>query len=167
MRNTLPAPQGCRSLDTVRRRRRSAPHRWSVLLQPAVLREVVTQLLVALFVEASLRTTDLRTTARRLGVSLPAFVPPYPVTSNDEGLPVWAGRRGWVAVRLMRRWPFGDTCLRRSLVLGQRLAVLHPQLHLGVTKENGALNAHAWLEVGGLVLDTEHTRFSRFTGAGG
>ena len=123
--------------------------------------------MVALFVEVSLRTTDLRTTARRLGVSLPAFVPQPPVTEHDEGLPAWAGRRGWVAVRLMRRWPFGDTCLRRSLVLGQRLAVLHPQLHLGVTKEDGALKAHAWLEVGGLVLDTEHTRFSRFVGAAG
>lgn len=142
-----------------------------MLLRPAVLREASTQLVVALFVELSLRTSDLRTTARRLGVSLPAFAPePIPLppgTEQDEGLPAWAGRRGWVAVRLMHRWPFGDTCLRRSLVLGQRLAVLHPQLHLGVTKEDGALQAHAWLEVGGLVLDTEHTRFARFVAAAG
>ena len=49
------------------------------------------------------------------------------------------------------RWPFGDgPCLRRALVAGRVLRRLHPRLSLGVARrQNGALIAHAWLELDG------------------
>ncbi len=42
-----------------------------------------------------------------------------------------------------------DGCLRRSLVLGHRLRERRPKLVIGVAKEDGALSAHAWLEIEG------------------
>lgn len=55
--------------------------------------------------------------------------------------------------RVMRRWPFGDTCLRHALVAGQRLRRFRPELVVGVTKVNGVVRAHAWLELESGVLD--------------
>ncbi len=78
----------------------------------------------------------------------------------------WAARCGkgtrpvnrivW-SVRAARRRVPGATCLVFSLAL-QRLLSRHghaSELHIGVTKRDGALAAHAWLVCRGQVLDGE------------
>ncbi len=78
----------------------------------------------------------------------------------------WAARSGtgtrpvnrivW-AVRAARRRVPGATCLIFSLAL-QRLLSWHghaSELHIGVTKRNGELAAHAWVVCQGQVLDGE------------
>ena len=55
--------------------------------------------------------------------------------------------------RVLRHWPFGDTCLRQALVCGWLLRRLGPVLQLGVAKVDGEVRAHAWLVVGGTVVD--------------
>jgi hypothetical protein len=56
-------------------------------------------------------------------------------------------------MRMLRSWPFGDTCLRQALVGGQRLRRLNPLLYVGVAKLDGEIRAHAWLVVSGVVVD--------------
>lgn len=101
--------------------------------------------LVACGVEIGLRVFSLPRTARMLGV-------PLRHASADEVVePTRArlGGRGRDRVRavrwVMRHWPFGDTCLRHSLVAGRRLRRLHPELVIGVRKAAGVVTAHAWL----------------------
>jgi hypothetical protein len=57
------------------------------------------------------------------------------------------------ALRLLKRWPLGDTCLRQALVCGYLLRDRHPALHVGVAKIDGEVRAHAWLTVGDGILD--------------
>lgn len=62
-------------------------------------------------------------------------------------------RRVHAVDAVLRRWPAGDTCLRRCLVLGHRLRSLQPRLRLGaVARDDGRLGAHAWLVVAGVAL---------------
>ena len=62
--------------------------------------------------------------------------------------------------RVFRHLPFNDTCLRRALVLGQRIRRVDPTLVIGVRHDEcGALAAHAWLVVGGVALDPLSTEF--------
>lgn len=65
----------------------------------------------------------------------------------------WAERRLDATRRILRHWPFGDTCLRQALIGGQRLRRLGPRLHVGVAMVDGELRAHAWLEVRGSIID--------------
>jgi hypothetical protein len=113
--------------------------------------------LVALVVEAGLRLSTLPRLTRLLGIRLAqdceseqqqdsAFPPDLPVT--------WIRRRALAVNRVLRHWPFDDTCLRRALVLGQRIRRLDPALLIGVRHDDsGALTAHAWLIVAGVALD--------------
>ncbi len=59
------------------------------------------------------------------------------------------------AVRqVFRHWPFGrGSCLREALVLGRLLRYREPTLSIGVRRHEGVVEAHAWLEFDGLVLD--------------
>ena len=71
-------------------------------------------------------------------------------------------------VRLAARWTVcGTNCLPRSLVLWTllRRQGLEPSLRFGARKHGGDFEAHAWLELGTLVLDTEsadHLPFAPF-----
>lgn len=57
-------------------------------------------------------------------------------------------------LRATRWWPFGDTCLRRCLLLARALRRYDPVIRIGVRRESGgAFSAHSWLEVGGASLD--------------
>jgi len=115
--------------------------------------EPLVVLATAVRVEVLLHTTDLPTACRRLGVVLDVRTavrhPPEPAE-----LPRWARAPArWTDV-LLGRWPFGDTCLRRCLVLGSRLRGLDPVLRLGARRTgSGAIVAHAWLEIAGRSLD--------------
>ncbi len=57
-----------------------------------------------------------------------------------------AGRRGVIT----------STCLRQSLVVHAilRKRGLKPELKLGVRKRDGAVDAHAWVEVGSQALNS-------------
>lgn len=57
--------------------------------------------------------------------------------------------------RVLRHWPWEDTCLRRALAVGHALRGRGPALRVGVTKTNGVVKAHAWLEIDGRTLDPD------------
>ncbi|QJY47042.1 lasso peptide biosynthesis B2 protein [Pseudonocardia broussonetiae] len=114
-------------------------------------------------VEVLLRTTDLPTTCRRLGVAHDLTAPAAPARATTDPI----SRAGPTAVlpRRTRRvvracalvvahWPAGDTCLRRCLLTGHRLRGLGPVLRIGVRRTgDGRFSAHSWLEVDGRPLD--------------
>lgn len=115
-------------------------------------------LAVAVVVEIGLRHTTLPRLGRWLGVSLGSGADTTlgAATTRHAGAPTLSARaRRQVNAtrRVLRHWPFGDTCLRQALISGQRLRRLHPRLHIGVAKIDGALRAHAWLEIDGGILD--------------
>lgn len=131
----------------------------------------------ALVVEGGLRLGDPRL-PRRVRVTLPALTRwlgvrldldgdpnlsgPSDGTAAAPDLPPWAARRAVAVDRVFRRWPGGDTCLRRALVLGRRLAPLHPTLRLGaLAAPDGELTGHAWLEVDGRPLGEPAAGFVR------
>jgi hypothetical protein len=111
-------------------------------------------LVVAVVVEVGLRTTTLPRLARALGT--PLAVDGFDAYAEQEAavlLPRWAVRRMHAARRVLRHWPFGDTCLRQALVCGWLVRRLRPALQLGVAKVEGEVRAHAWLIVSGTVVD--------------
>jgi hypothetical protein len=111
------------------------------------------------FIELSLRWSDLPTMCRRLRLAL----------DLDSGVPpasevvVLKGRsrrvvRGTLIVAA--HWPAGDTCLRRSLLLGHRLRRMRPVLRIGVKRDaDGAFLAHSWLELDGATFDPSSVDF--------
>src|SRR5690348_4475058 len=87
-----------------------------------------------LVIEASLRRTTLPVTCRRLRVrlDLDGVAPPG---GGVPPLPRWALPRVRAARFVSARWPAGDTCLRRCLLLGNRLRDLDPVLRIGVRRD--------------------------------
>jgi hypothetical protein len=71
-------------------------------------------------------------------------------------------------VSVAERWGFSSpTCLERSLVLWRllRRQGLPAQLHIGARKNGQALEAHAWVECEGVILNDSaeiHRHYSRF-----
>jgi hypothetical protein len=62
-------------------------------------------------------------------------------------------RRIWATERLYAVWPFGDTCLRRALVMGHHLRDQSPVLRIGVTAgRSEPVAAHAWVETADVTL---------------
>jgi hypothetical protein len=124
--------------------------------------ETVQVILAATLVEVGLRFRRLPSVAEWCGVRLDL------ISSTAAGPPAIAlpARTRWqlrVVDLVMRHWPFGDTCLRRCLVLGSRLRRLHPVLRIGVAlNADGSFRAHSWLEVGGQVLDSDVSAFAAF-----
>lgn len=120
------------------------------------LREVpdlVAALAVAGAVEVALRVLPLPRVARAVGAPLrldgtAGTAPWVPARLEARG-----HARARAVGRVMRRWPFGDTCLRHALVAGRRLRRYRPRLVVGVTKVDGEVRAHAWLELESGVLD--------------
>lgn len=128
-------------------------------------REVVVTLATAVTIEIGLRTLRLPALARRLGVPFDATPGPAG-TKPSERLPSWAARRVHLANRVMDRWPFGGTCLRRSLLVGSRLRRLRPSLRIGVRRDD-AVRAHAWVEIAGAPVDTASSEFATLEEVGG
>lgn len=128
------------------------------------VRELLVVTAVACYVEAQLRWTSLPTMTRRLGLRL---------TTSEEApadplvLPRWTQLPIRTVDRVMRRWPFGGTCLRRTLVLGHRLRGLDPQVRIGVQRApSGEVAAHSWLIIHGTSIDPESTRYRPLSGLG-
>ncbi|QGH68503.1 lasso peptide biosynthesis B2 protein [Pseudactinotalea sp. HY158] len=107
---------------------------------------VAAALLVACAVEVALHLLSLPRTARAVGAPLRQGGGAAPAARGNARLGPRGRRRVRAVRRVMRHWPFGDTCLRHALVAGQRLRRLHPELVVGVRKTGGVVRAHAWLE---------------------
>jgi hypothetical protein len=133
-------------------------------LRPRDVVEAFAVLAIATRIEISLRRRGLPSTAARFGVRLAkplaAAEPPMP----RERLPAWAVRRARLVQIFMRRWPLGDTCLRKSLVIGNRLAALSPELFIGVraAERDGSVAAHAWLRIRGIDIDPTSADYLAF-----
>ena len=125
--------------------------------------EVLRVLIVAALVEVGLRTATLPRVAGWCGIELDlesGGVAPR----SGICLPRGAEAPVRAVVAVMAHWPFGDTCLRRCLVLGQRVRDLEPVLRMGVAVgEDGAFSAHSWLEIQGQSLDVESRSFRQFS----
>lgn len=103
-------------------------------------------------VEAGLRLLPLPRLCRILGVQLD-------LESEVSAGGVWPvpqmyGRTVRAVFRATSWWPFGDTCLRRCLLLARALHAFQPVIRIGVRRgHDGAFSAHSWLEVAGTSLD--------------
>jgi hypothetical protein len=116
---------------------------------------MVVALALAIVAEVGLRTAGLPRLARAFGTPL-RTEDSTPAESAHAGPPVLddrARRQVRATRRVMRHWPFGDTCLRQALVGGALLRRLRPELLVGVAKIGGQVRAHAWLEINGGILD--------------
>ena len=143
------------TLDQMSSRMRRLAH-----VRPSDLVEAVAILATAVRVESSLRRHDLPTTAARLGLRLGSASANGGTPEPRERLPAWAARRARLTLVVMRCWPFGDTCLRKSLVMGHRLRRLSPQLFLGVrSADDEVFSAHAWLRITGIDIDPTSAQY--------
>lgn len=120
-------------------------------------RELVTTVLLVPVVEVGVRRIPLPRLTGRIGIRLECEGSTPSV--DVERLPQWARRRAMLASCAFAHLPVRVTCLRRSLIVGQRLRALQPSLCLGAERVDGRLEAHAWLEVGGVRLDTSARRY--------
>jgi hypothetical protein len=111
-------------------------------------------------IELGLRRHDLPALCRVLGIGcdLRSATPPATdraVLPRNTRTPVLA------CSYAVARWPAGATCLRRCLVLGQRLRALRPVLRIGVRRDQaGEFVAHSWLEVDGRTLDPAAAQYA-------
>jgi hypothetical protein len=111
----------------------------------------------AALIELGLRVTTLPRLASWLGVPLDTGrrgVPTPPEVTAARLTPSQQARVAAIGA-VYRRWPFGDTCLRRALADGHTLRSRSPVLRVGVTRRDGAVLAHAWIEFDGMSLGSD------------
>ena len=108
--------------------------------------------------ELSLRLRGLPKTCRAFGIKLE--LDGRAPTSDCASLPARFLPVARRAHQIVRRWPFGDTCLRRCVLLGWQINSLDPVLRIGIRMADGGLVAHSWLEVDGRPLDPEAARYA-------
>ncbi len=143
-------------------RRQSAWRKWRDL--PAPDRRLVLHLVALLpSVAAAIRIFGLRRVCR--------FFSRHPVIGEGTGVP--DAQRAREAGRLVNaaafRIPGRPNCLTRSVALWWilRRRGIESALRIGVRTAAGHLEAHAWVELGGLVLNDDPDvgeRFSPFEG---
>ena len=107
---------------------------------------LIAALVMTCAVEVALRTLPLPRTARLFGAPLRTTDPATPLPERPARLGAHGRRQARAVQRVLRHWPFGDTCLRHALVAGHRLRRFDPELVVGVAKIDGEIRAHAWLE---------------------
>lgn len=116
---------------------------------------------LAAVVEIGLHTLPLPRLCGLLGVPLVTEPRPGgPGGGEVVRVPRWARHRLAASRRAMRHWPFGGTCLRTALVGGCLIRRLDPALRIGVAKQDGAIKAHAWIELAGVSLDPGSADFA-------
>lgn len=114
---------------------------------------IVRMLGLATTIEVGLRTIRLPALARVLGVQLDWSNHPASRPGIPGSLDAVDRRHLTNVIRVMRHWPFAEgTCLRQSLMLGRVLRDRHPLLRIGVQGRDGAIVAHAWVEMDGIAL---------------
>lgn len=117
-----------------------------------------------LLVERALHRTTLPEVCASLGIRLDLDSGAMtstgaPVLPRSMAIPLRA------CLAVVARWPAGDTCLRRCLLLGHRLRPLRPVLRIGVRRDlSGRFRAHSWLELDGCTLDVSATEFAALCG---
>lgn len=130
--------------------------------------QVLAALAVTVGVELGLRACTVPRLARLLGVGLGSAEPDLPLPVPGGLAPEWIRRRHAAVDVVFRHWPFGDTCLRRALVLGHRVRRLGPVLVIGVRHDEDArVAAHAWLVIEGRSLDPLSVHYSPLPGPAG
>ncbi len=119
---------------------------------------------VMIVVEIGLRTMRLPRLARLLRLRLGVDGPPaHDGDAPDPAVMLRIRRYARAIDRVLRRWPFGDTCLRRALILGFIIRDLDPTLLIGVRRDDaGEIAAHAWLMVAGTTLDPMAAQYLSF-----
>jgi hypothetical protein len=126
------------------------PRRWTGAIKLASL---------ALLVEAGLKTVSLLRLARWLHVPLTLDRSSAPIGRLDQlSLTEAEGDLLDTARRVLRHRPFNGTCLRRALIAGYVLRHHDPTLRIGVAKYSRQVEAHAWLEIGGISLDPDASK---------
>lgn len=120
-------------------------------LGPRGWSRVLTTSVVAWRIERSLAREPLDRTTERFGVRL-SFDAPARVT-GDISFDEREAADIRIALRVISHRPFNGTCLRRALVMGDILRSRDPLLRVGVAKEGGRVQAHAWIEIDGVALD--------------
>ncbi len=114
--------------------------------------------------EWGLRRTTLPDVCAALGVRLDLDSAAMPAT-EPAVLPHWSAVPLRACLGVAERWPAGDTCLRRCLVVGHRLRALDPVLRIGVRRDPaGGFHAHSWLELSGRTLDAGAADFATLGG---
>jgi hypothetical protein len=115
-------------------------------LSKAVVRH--REALVALaLAEIGLRTLPLPVLAKLFGFRLNQA--PRSSTDSNGAPSEKASVKANAVARVARRWPFRNTCLRRSVALGLILRSERPVLRLGVVRTETGVRGHAWLELAG------------------
>lgn len=122
-------------------------------------------LVLMMMVEMMIRFVPLRRLGDRLGVPVDLEA----AVDRADRLPLrQLSPRAQQQLRCARRvadvWPFSEgPCLRRALVGGHLIRRLDPRIRLGVTSSDGAVLAHAWLEIDGRPLEAvdDFARFER------
>lgn len=123
------------------------PRRWADMLLAAV---------IAVRAESAIRRSGVTGAARVGGLQLAMDGVKAPVgAAAAAGLTERELEQLDTAWRVLRWGPFNGTCLRRAVVGGYFLRRRRPLLRIGVAKAQGAVAAHAWVEVGGVALDPE------------
>ena len=115
---------------------------------------------LAIWVEVALRVMPFSQLLQRLGRRSPDSPSSVPVPDDVHRLT----RFVVVAYEIL---PIPTTCLRRSLVLHgllERRAV-RSRVCFGVARTGEALDAHAWIECDGIVIDEDRTRFRELRAA--
>ncbi|MFZ0874559.1 MAG: lasso peptide biosynthesis B2 protein [Pseudonocardiaceae bacterium] len=134
-------------------------------VQRAFDSQFLAALAITFVVEIGLSISTLPRLTKLFGIRLAGEGDDEPTGQEPDVAPEWFRGRSAAVHSVLRHWPFGDTCLRRSLILGQRIRRLDPVLVIGVRHdEHGKLAAHAWLTVGGVALDTLAEQYAPLRG---
>jgi hypothetical protein len=106
-----------------------------------------------LAMEVAVRCLPLDTLSRLMGVPLDSTTTQAPVPADKPQLTRWQAGQLRTLVPVAAHWPLADgPCLRQALVAGHILRHHHPVLRLGVAPGTTEVQAHAWVEVGGVLV---------------
>ena len=115
-------------------------------------------------IEILLRRRPIATVAPRFGVQFLRSPDERP-HADDPNIRYTADEWRWVKnhKRIVKRWPWDKSCLRRSLLLGWILRHREPDLMIGArTGDDGTIEAHAWIRLDGVDMDIEAQNYLAF-----
>ena len=115
-------------------------------------------------IELLLRTQPVASVVPRFGVNFLRSEHEQP-RSDDPNIRYTPQEWQWVKnhKRIVKRWPWDKSCLRRSLLLGWILRHRDPDLMIGArTGDDGEIEAHAWIRLDGVDLDIESRSYTAF-----